>query len=119
MNYHDFIVSYHVQKYYFYIEGQVQYEYSTSMSTVQYSTVWVYSTCYTYDLLSLVDFENQVLKNKNLVPFSFRSILNKEQITNEKNIELIWKLKGGGNCSVGLMFENFIQSEANLVQLFI
>ena len=102
MNYHDFIVSYHVQKYYFYIEGQVQY-----------------STYYTYDLLSLVDFENQVLKNNNLVPFSFMSILNKEQITNEKNIELIWKLKGGGNCSVGLMFENFIQSEANLVQLFI
>ena len=102
MNYHDFIVSYHVQKYYFYIEGQVQY-----------------STYYTYDLLSLVDFENQVLKNKNLVPFSFMSILNKEQITNEKNIEFIWKLKGGGNCSVGLMFENFIQSEANLVQLFI
>ena len=72
MNYHDFIVSYHVQKYYFYIEGQVQY-----------------STYYTYDLLSLVDFENQVLKNKNLVPFSFMSILNKEQITNEKNIEFI------------------------------
>ena len=84
MNYHDFIVSYHVQKYYFYIEGQVQY-----------------STYYTYDLLSLVDFENQVLKNKNLVPFSFMSILNKEQITNEKNIELIWKLKGiavWGSC---------------------
>ena len=74
MNYQDFIVSYHVQKYYFYIEGQVQYE---------------YSTYYTYDLLSLVDFENQVLKNNNLVPFSFLSILNKEQITNEKNIEFI------------------------------
>ena len=72
MNYQDFIVSYHVQKYYFYIEGQEQY-----------------STYYTYDLLSLVDFENQVLKNNNLVPFSFMSILNKEQITNEKNIEFI------------------------------